>query len=253
MKLHSILTATAIAAAGVAAPAGAVVNLIDNGSFEAGPLGNGPIPSWVRTNTPDFAPSQDVPAAIIRYNNTNAYPTGAFGELVTPDNVVPASPDAVGSKAAYFVGDFSVNETLSQLTYLGVGNYKIGFSYYLTQNGLNNVNNASLSAQILSVPVANTVITGTSGAQTWFYASGVARINVAGHYLTSLVYNSNGFPSKDVVVDRVFGVRTNETPTAIIPGTPSFVPEPQTWAMFVLGFGLVGTTLRRRKSAAVSA
>jgi len=252
MHRHSILSATIIAAAALAAPASAAVNLIDNGSFEAGPTGNGVIPSWTRSNTPTGV-EPDVAAAVIGYNNTNSYPTGAFNESVTPDNVLSGSPDPVGSKAAYFVGDFSVNETLSQLTYLGVGNYKIGFSYYLTQNGLNNINNASLSARILSVPVANTMITGASTAKTWFYASGVAQITVAGHYLTSLVYNSNGFPSKDVVVDRVFGVRTNEVSTVTIPGTPSFVPEPETWVTLVLGFGFVGATLRRRKPSAVAA
>lgn len=246
MKLQSILTAVALVTAAIAAPAGAATNLIKNGSFELGSIGNGAIPFWTRTNTPDFVPAADQAAAIIGYNNTNSYPTGAYGESVTPDNTVSASPDAVGTQAAYFVGDFSMNETLSQLTYLGVGNYKIGFSYYLTANGLANVNNASLAASILSVPVANTSITGASAAQTWFYASGVAQITVAGHYLTSLTFNSNGFPSKDVVVDRVFGVRTNDPADVVIPGTPSFVPEPATWTMLIAGFGLVGLASRRR-------
>lgn len=31
------------------------------------------------------------------------------------------------------------------------------------------------------------------------------------------------------------------------------VPEPATWAMFIGGFGLVGSTLRRRRPASVSA
>lgn len=247
MKLHTIFAAAGLAAIALATPANAA-NVIKNGSFEAGPTGVGALPNWTRTNTPNNSPAQDQPASVITYNNTLAYPLGAYGELVTPDSAVSDSPDAVGSKAAYFVGDFSANETWSQLTYLGVGNYKIGFSYYLTRNGLNNANNASLATTILGVPVANTLITGSSAAKTWFYASGVAQINVAGHYLTSLVFNSSGYPSKDVVVDRVFGIRTTDAPDVIIPPTPATVPEPQSWALMVLGFGLLGVSLRRRQS-----
>jgi PEP-CTERM motif len=247
MKLHIILAAAGLAAVALAAPATAA-NFIKNGSFEAGAVGNGAIPEWTRSNTPDDMPAQDVRASVISYNNTNAYPTGAFGESVTPDNAVSASPDAVGTKAAYFVGDFSVNETWSQMTYLGVGNYKVGFSYYLTQNGLKNVGNASLATTILGVPVANTMITSGSPGKTWLYASGVAQITVAGHYVTSLVFNSNLHPSKDVVVDRVFGVRTTEDATVIIPPGMAAIPEPETWAMMLLGFGMLGVSMRRRQS-----
>lgn len=237
----------------MASPTLAATNLIRNGSFEAGPTGAGPVPEWTRTNTPDNVPTQDQPAAVIGYNNNLGYPTGAYGELVTPDSAVSQSPDAVGSKAAYFVGDYSVNETWSQLTYLGVGNYKVGFSYYLTANGIRNRNNASLSTTILGVPVATTINTAASNAKTWFYASGVAQITTAGHYLTSLVFNSNGVPAKDIVVDRVFGISTDDEATVVIPATPSTVPEPQSWAMLIAGFGLTGAAMRRRRSAAVAA
>jgi hypothetical protein len=230
------------AVAGAAMPAHAVTNLIRNGSFEAGATGTGGFARWTKTNVPANAP-----ASVISYNSTNNYPTGAFGESVTPDNLVSVSPDAVGGKAAYFVGDFSVNEAISQLTYLGVGNYRVGFSYYLTQNGLNNAGNASFSATIIGVPVASTAITGGSAARTWRYASGVGQITVAGHYNTAFTFNSNASPSKDIVIDRVFAVRTNDPADVIIPPTPSFVPEPQTWAMIVLGFGLVGAAARRRQ------
>jgi hypothetical protein len=248
MKFDTILAAAAFAVA-IAAPASAATNLIVNGSFEAGLRGTGAVPGWTKTNTPDNLPAQDQPASVISYNNTNPYPLGAYGELVTPDNAVSQSPDAVGTQAAYFVGDFSVNETWSQLTYLGVGNYKVGFSYYLTANGLANPKNASLAATILGIPVANTMITGSSVAKTWFYASGVAQITVAGHYQTSLVFNSNGRPAKDVVVDRVFGMRTSDPADVIIPGDPSTVPEPRSWALMLLGFAMMGMSFRRRNSA----
>ena len=102
-----------------------------------------------------------------------------------------------------------VNETWSQQTCLGVGNYKVGFSYCLTQIGLNN---ASLSTTILGTPVAHIMMTGSSAANTWLRASSVAQITVTGHYLTRPVFNANGRPSRDVFVDRVFGIRATDAP-----------------------------------------
>lgn len=247
MTKSILLAATAAIAVGTS-PAMAATNLIKNGSFEQGAVGVNGFTGWTKTNVPDNNPFADQPASIISYNSNQSYPFGAYTERVTPDSNVSASPDAVGSKAAYFVGDYSNNETISQLTYLGVGNYRVGFSYYLTQNGLNNVGNSSFAAMIIGIPVASTVITGSSTAKVWRYASGVGQITRAGWYDTSFVFNSNLSPSKDVVVDRVFAVRTRDAANVIITGTPAGVPEPATWAMFGIGFGLAGSRLRRRKT-----
>ncbi|MFZ4689995.1 MAG: PEPxxWA-CTERM sorting domain-containing protein [Polymorphobacter sp.] len=183
------------------------------------------------------------------YNSTEQYPVGAYGEPVTPDNAVSHSPDAVGTHGAYFVGDFSVDESISQLTYLGVGNYRVGFSYYLTANGLANVGNSSFDGTIIGIPVAFTMIDGSSTAQSWRYATGVANISRAGYYRTAFEFNSNMFPSKDIVIDRVFAIATTDAPTVFIPPTPTAVPEPSTWAMLLAGFGLVGFAARRRQTA----
>jgi hypothetical protein len=187
-----------------------------------------------------------VPASVIIYNSTANYPVSAYREAVPPANVATASPDAVGNYAAYFVGDFSVNESISQLTYLKVGNYRVGFSYYLTQNGLNNAGNASFDATIIGLKVASTAINSSSPAKVWQYASGVGQITKAGYYDTAFVFNSNAFPSKDIVIDQVFALPTTDPANVIIPPTPTFVPEPETWGMLVLGFGLIGMASRRR-------
>jgi hypothetical protein len=230
-----------------ATPALATVNLIQNGSFELGAVGTGGFTGWTRTNVPDNRPSQDQPASVIAYNSNAAYPTGAYGERVTADNAVSLSPDAVGSKAAYFVGDFSQDEALRQLTYLGVGNYRVGFSYYLTQNGLANRGNSRFDATIIGIPVASTMIDGNSIAKAWRYASGVGQITRAGYYDTAFLFNSNLAPSKDIVIDRVFAIATSDVADVVIPPTPIAVPEPAAWAMLVVGFGLVGLGSRRRR------
>lgn len=245
LKLANLMLAgLALAATAAAVPAAAATNLIRNGSFEAGPIGTGGFTNWTKTNVPTNSP-----AIVLGYNTTNSYPTGAFGESIFADNIVSASPDAVGSKAAYFVGDLSVNESISQLTYLGVGNYRVGFSYFLTANGLVNAGNASFDATIVGVKVASTSITGASPSRTWEYASGVGRITKAGWYNTAFVFNSNRSPSKDIVIDRVFAVATTDAADVLIPENTTAVPEPETWTLLVLGFGAVGFAARRRKRA----
>lgn len=246
----TILLASAVLAIGAAAsPASAVTNLIKNGSFEAaGTTGSGAFANWTKSNVPTNN-GVDQPASVIAYNSTASYPVSAYGEAVTPDNAASHSPDAVGNFGAYFVGDTSVNESISQLTYLGVGNYRVGFSYYLTANGLANAGNASFDGTIIGVPVAMTTITGASPSQTWQYATGVASISLAGYYRTSFVFNSNLNPSKDIVIDRVFAIATTDPATVIIPPTPTYVPEPATWGLLVIGFGLVGASSRRRAKA----
>lgn len=95
--------------------------------------------------------------------------------------------------------------------------------------------------------IVSTSITNASPAQTWLYASGVGAITKAGYYKTAFVFNSNAFPSKDVVIDRVFAIATTYQADVIIPET-RIVPEPQTWALMIVGFGLVGVAARRRKA-----
>ncbi len=239
-------SALLIAALLATTPAMAVSNLITNGSFEAGNSGTGGYTGWTKTNVPGNAP-----ATIISYGNTLGYPFGAFGENVFADNAASLSPDAVGVKAAYFPGDFSVNETISQLVILAPGKYQVGFSYFLTQNGLNNVGNASFDARIFGVPIASTAINAASPARVWIPVTGVVEVLQGRAYDVAFTFNSNRAPSKDIVIDRVFAFRTDGVPTFTAPPTSSFVPEPGTWAMLIAGFGLVGTTARRRRRIAV--
>jgi len=253
-----VLLLAAVAASVVTTPALAVTNLLTNGSFEAaGATGPNAFTGWNKLNTPDNQPSVDQPASVIRYGTGAPYPAGAYGEAVSADNAVSGSPDAVGNYGAYFVGDLSDNETIYQDVFLNPGNYRVGFSYYLTANGLANPNNSSLSVTILGIPVANTMITSSSLGKNWLYASGVGQIQYAGTYRTALVFNSNGMPAKDVVVDRVFGISTLDAADVIIPPAPdaiipAAIPEPSTWAMLLAGFGLVGFGMRRRSSAAAA-
>lgn len=250
MHIIPALAAAAFTALVATAPA-AAVNKINNGSFEqAGVTGVGAFSGWSKLNTPDSSPIQDQPASVILYNSNAAYPISAYGERVVADNAASASPDAVGNHGAYFVGDHSVNETLYQDIYLAPGNFRVGFNYYLTANGLRNRNNASLAVTILGIPVATTMITAASPGQSWINASEVGQILTGGWYRTALVFNSNGAPAKDVVVDRVFGLRTTDAATVVIGPGVAGVPEPATWVTLLAGFALVGLGMRRTKPLA---
>lgn len=51
------------------------------------------------------------------------------------------------------MGDQSVDETISQSTLLSKGNYEFGFDYYLTANGLAQVNNSKLKVTVIGTTI----------------------------------------------------------------------------------------------------
>lgn len=223
----------AAAAILVAGPASAAVNLVSNGSFE---LGNNGLQNW----TIGGADSQGYPPVAIFYGAAQSYPNGAFGEAVPVNNAPTNSPDAAGARAAYFVSDFASKQSLNQFVWLDAGMYQIGFSAYAPANGYGNAGDAHFSGTIAGVTLANYNVS-SGPATTWLTFAGSTNIQSAGFYNVSFVFDTNLYPSKDVVIDQVYIIAGN-------PPQPG-VPEPATWAMLITGFGLVGATLRRRVAA----
>jgi hypothetical protein len=226
------LVLAAAAALFIAGPATAATNLVTNGSFENGLTG------W----TIGGVDTNGFPPVDITYGSATAYPTGAFGEAVAANNAPTNSPDAVGTHAAYFVSDFTVNQSLSQTVFLTAGTYQIGFSAYAPANGYNNTGEATFSGTIAGNVLANYAVS-TGPVTTWqTFASAGLNIAADGNYLIEFVFNTNLRPSKDVVIDQVY----------IIAGDPAVpgVPEPATWAMLISGFGLVGCAARRKAMVA---
>ena len=229
-----VFAVTALAMGAVAVPAVATPNLIVNGSFETGNFTGFTYSVNGVTNPTSMTGALANPAVVITYNsNAGGYGGGgAYGELIPVDNAVSVDPDGAGSRAAYFVDDFAKNEAISQLTALNPGNYEIGFDVYLPQNGANNPVNASINGSI----------------------SGVATILVPGYYQTAFTYNSNGYPAKDFVIDKVYVTSTNKSATYTIPATPTApLPEPATWSLMLVGLVIVGALMRRRSPKAIAA
>ncbi|WP_022680686.1 hypothetical protein [Sandarakinorhabdus limnophila] len=152
-----------------ASPALAITNLVSNGSFENG------LANW----TIGGSDGQNFPPVAIFYNSASAYPIGAFGESVPPDNSASNSPDAVGQRAAYFVTDLARAQSLSQTIFLTPGRYEFGFSAFAPQNGYNNAGDARFQATILGTTVANYLVS-TGPVRTWQAFTGQTTIQTAG-------------------------------------------------------------------------
>ena len=227
MSKYLLVAAAAVLVAG---PASAAVNLVSNGSFE---LGDDGLQDW----TIGGVDSQGYPPVAIYYGAAQAYPDGAFGEAVPVNDAGTNSPDDAGKRAAYFVTDFADKQSLTQSVWLEAGEYQIGFSAYAPSNGYGNGGEAFFSGTIAGVTLANYAV--SSGPKTtWQTFAGSTTILTAGNYDISFVFDTNLYPSKDVVIDQVYIIAGN-------PPQPG-VPEPATWAMLITGFGLIGAALRRR-------
>jgi hypothetical protein len=234
----------------MAGSASAATDLVVNGSFE-GATGVPPT-GWSLGGTV----SDGAKPVTIQYNQASEYPFGAQGEAVPTDNAVPLSPDAAGANGVYFVTDEAKNLSLFQVVHLTPGSYDIGFDSYDTFNGAMQPHDATLTANIAGVELANFDLASVDPG-VWDSHSGVAKITTAGDYHVSFTFNTPDTPAdpdpanpggeynaKDVVIDRAYVISDAAGGGVTIPSAAA--PEPATWVMMISGFCLVAGLMRRR-------
>jgi hypothetical protein len=120
-----------------------------------------------------------------------------------------------------------------------VGAYTIGFSAYAPNNGYQNAGDALFSGSVAGVTLASYAVSAGPDV-TWQNFTGIANIMTAGWYTTTFTFNTNFYPSKDIVVDQAYVVAN--------------APELSTWAMMGLGFaGLAFLGVRARRKTALPA
>ena len=135
----------------------------------------------------------------------------------------------------------------------GPGTYDLGFGYTLTAYTYSG--SAALTAQGiaagLSANGAGTSFTGnsfshavTSGGTGACLVSGSEGCVFAGGVQGQGAYYVGGQTTTNFQSDNGLQLRINQL--KLVAGTASAVPEPAAWALMILGFGIIGSALRRR-------
>jgi hypothetical protein len=223
--------AVAAVAAGlmIAGGANATTNLLTNGSFETGDF-----TGW--TTVSSGSGTGYSPTIVMATDGVaRSYPFGAYSEGVGPDNAVGPISDA-SAYAAYFSSDVGF-ESLSQTVNLASGKYEVGFDAYVPHNGYGNPLDATFAPVVGTYNWPSILLKGTAiGPGSWkHYSSTVTLPVLQNNAPTTFTFQANGYPAVDVLIDRVYVIRTGG------------VPEPATWGLMIMGFGGIGAMLRSQR------
>lgn len=113
------------------------------------------------------------------------------------------------------------------------------------------------TSNYLTVAFTNAAIVGfTSGAASgsFFGAIPTSGITVSSDILDVSGLSLHNFALSFSAVSPAFKIQNGHSFTANLTGTfAAAVPEPATWAMLIAGFGMVGVSMRRRRTMATAA
>ena len=206
MKSYVILATAALALA----PAAHATSVV-NGNFETGPFGGAPSGFTV-------SPGSEITATLASDYVPCCGVTGSLAQLAN-------------HFAAFGGGNIANTSTLSQqLSTIAGQRYIIGFDFGVLGGGAQtifanafNTDGGQLLGSRSATQSANNNLGATFSRYTFdFVAAGTG---------TLLSFNVDPF------TDNVDGILDNVT---------AAVPEPASWAMMIVGFGLIGAALRRR-------
>lgn len=212
--------AAIVASMAVASPALAATNLVNNGGFENGLTG------WTVTPGGVFAGQPDISAIKGAAYIANA---GATGDAAAAANTV----------ASFGSGDVANVSTLlaDPINTVAGTVYKLTFDY-------------AQFAGAAGSEILKFAVTGNTGTSTSVLLQG-SESQTGGTDLNSifqthtLYFTGTGSPVN--LQFSLFGSTTNSTDGLLDNVAITAVPEASTWAMFILGFGALGVSYRRRK------
>jgi PEP-CTERM motif len=241
MKIRLTLAATAIALTTFGLGAANAANLVTNGSFSTN-TGNGEL----GFNTSATGWSVPNGSYNFLYTSAAAAETGANGQ----DGLVPLWGPANGSNnglgnspdGGAFValdtdfGQGALSQTIGGLT---IGQkYTVSFDWGAAQQyNFFGSTTESLAVSLGSQTIdTSTVINPSKGFSGW--------------YATSMTFTANATSESLAFLAQGPGA----PPFALLDGVSmtAAVPEPATWAMFLVGFGGIGFMLRNRRKGAVT-
>ena len=182
-------------------------NLVQNGSFEVGTVGE-PGSDWTLSEGIHlFSPVQ------IQYF---PHPGAAFGEDVPADDSASLSPDPVGEHGVYFVDDTAASILMStQFVAPETGLYHFGFSAYAPANGYTNPGDSVFSLTLGAFAIGGAV--SSLGSTTWSAQSGLADLVAGQNYNLVFSFTGGGLGSaKDMVVDRFYVAAVPEPGSAAL-------------------------------------
>ena len=207
------------------------------------------------TITTTFAPGQSGTAAPVFQPFTTNAPNGTpFSAATTPIIALPNSGSPVqsstgtvnyyqGNVAGQAVGPVVTPGTGSFISILN-GSYSVAFTgvqvFSFVFGGLDSYNSVTLRFLDL---MTNTMVTQVrSGTQI---CGGAANVGCALGSTGRVTYDFGG---TGILTSVTFA---SATPAFEIDQLASAVPEPAAWALMILGFGIVGSALRRRRRTQV--
>jgi hypothetical protein len=215
MRLGLAAFALGVAAPALAAPP-PVTNILVNGSFEAPPV----VPS------PGYLTAPGSPIFGWNGQNVDLVSNEFFGAGFAYD----------GQNVVDLVGEGS-SGSLSQTFATVIGQvYSFTFRY---SNNYASVNNGTVQAFISNSrernPLLNTGLLSHTGASS-------------GNALWS-VYSGSFTATSTESILRFLGTGSNNGGIVIDDVVVSAAPEPGTWGMMIMGFGIAGAAMRRRRTA----
>ena len=184
---------------------------------------------FVTTWEADQVPGGPTPGTYIIYNNPPTTTVAGWTpvtQIELQNNVAGAPASTGGQVFAELDADF--NSTMTRV--IGPGTYDLSF-LYSPRPGVPFSSNGIL-VDLDGNELGQISATGMSGGNTAWSTIVMQRFTLTGN--ATLRFSANG------TSDSLGGYIDNITLAA--------VPEPATWALFILGFGFIGHTMRRRGS-----